>query len=50
MWQAIKKLLGADEETKAARERAAEEERREREQRVQQQKEDLEKNLKARQE
>jgi len=47
MLQAIKKLLGADEESKAARERAAEEERREREARIQQRKGALERNAKA---
>jgi hypothetical protein len=47
MFQAIKKLLGADEEAKAARQKAAEEERLEREARVQQRKEALEKNANA---
>ncbi|MGF1609370.1 MAG: hypothetical protein ACFCUQ_08240 [Kiloniellales bacterium] len=47
MFQAIKKLLGADEETKAARQKAAEEERREREARVQQRKDELEKTAEA---
>lgn len=47
MFQAIKKLLGADEEAKAARKKALEVEQREREARVQQRKEALEKSAKA---
>jgi len=43
MLNALKKLVGADEESKARRKEALEQERREREQRVRQEKEKLEK-------
>jgi len=47
MWDALKKLVGADEESKARRQVAIEEERREREQRIQAGKEALERTIKA---
>jgi hypothetical protein len=47
MWDALKKLFGADEESKARRQVALDEERREREQRVQAGKEALERTIKA---
>jgi non-homologous end joining protein Ku len=47
MLKALKKLVGADEESKARRKEAAEQERREREQRVQQQREALKKSVEA---
>lgn len=43
MLNALKKLVGADEESKARRKEALEQERREREQRVRQEKEKMEK-------
>ena len=43
MLNALKKLVGADEESKARRKEALEQERREREQRVRQEKEKIEK-------
>ena len=47
MLEVLKKLVGADEESKARRKEAAEQERREREQRVQQQREALKKTVEA---
>lgn len=42
MWELLKKLVGADEGSKARRREAAEEERRDREQRIRERKEGLE--------
>lgn len=50
MLDALKKILGLDEESKKAREKAAEEERREREERVAQAKQGLEKVAEAQKE
>lgn len=47
MLEALKKLVGADEEGKARRAAAAEQERREREKRIQEQREALKKTLEA---
>ena len=47
MLDALKKLIGADEESKAQRRKAAEQERREREQRIQERKDELERAVEA---
>ena len=47
MWDALKKLIGADEESKARRQMALDDERREREQRIQAGKEALKQTIKA---
>lgn len=47
MLEALKKLLGADEESKARRAEAAEQERREREKRILEQREALKKTVEA---
>ena len=47
MWDALKKLVGVDEESKARRRELDEQERREREERVQKHKEALKRNIEA---
>lgn len=47
MWDALKKLIGADEEGKARRQAALDDERREREQRIQAGKEALARTIQA---
>ncbi len=47
MWDALKKLIGADEDSKARRQMALDDERREREQRIQAGKEALARTIQA---